>query len=63
MSETIMVTDALKEKFGLPVHEVSGAFDDEQAPIILGGGTLDDLQAFIKDAGSKIVFVEYSGTD
>ena len=63
MEQTFLVTEAIAEQFDIPVHEVSEAFDEFEAPIILGGNTIEDLKAFAEDVGSKVVLVQYDYTD
>lgn len=63
MEDTILVTDALEQQIGLPVHEVSEAFDEYGGPIILGGNTLEDLKSFIETVEPKTVLVQYDYTD
>ena len=63
MEQTFLVTEAIAEQFDIPVHEVSEAFDEFEAPIILGGNTIEDLKAFAEDVGSKVVLVQYDCTD
>lgn len=63
MSDTFLVTDAIAEKFDIPVQEVSGMFDDYESPFILGRNTVDDLKAFADAVGSKVVLVEYNYVD
>ena len=63
MEQTFLVTEAIAEQFDIPVHEVSEAFDEFEAPIILGGNTVEDLKAFADDVGSKVVLVQYDYTD
>ena len=58
MEQTFLVTEAIAEQFDIPVHEVSEAFDEFEAPIILGGNTVEDLKAFADDVGSKVVLVQ-----
>ncbi len=63
MEQSFLVTEALAEQFDIPVHEVSEAFGAYECPIILGGNTVEDLKAFSKDVGSKVVLVQYDYTD
>ena len=63
MEQTFQVTEAIAEQFDIPVHEVSEAFNEFEAPIILGGNTIEDLKAFAEDVGSKVVLVQYDYTD
>lgn len=63
MEQTFLVTEAITEQFDIPVYEVSEAFDEFEAPVILGANTLEDLKAFAKDVGAKVVLVQYDYTD
>lgn len=63
MEQTFLVTEAIKEQFDIPVHEVTEAFDEFEAPVILGQNTIEDLKAFAADVGSKVVLVQYDYTD
>lgn len=63
MEQTFLVTEAIAEQFDVPVHEVSEAFDEFEAPIILGSNTVEDLKAFARDVGSKVILVQYDYTD
>ena len=62
MENTILVTDALRDEVGLPVHEVSEAFGEYGGPIILGANTLDDLKSFIETVDARLVLVQYDYT-
>ena len=63
MEQTFLVTEAIAEQFDVLVHEVSEAFDEFEAPIILGSNTVEDLKAFARDVGSKVILVQYDYTD
>ncbi len=63
MEQTFLVTEAITEQFDIPVYEVSEAFDEFEAPVILGANTLEDLKTFAKDVGAKVVLVQYDYTD
>lgn len=63
MEQTFLVTEAIAEQFDVPVHEVSEAFDEFEAPIILSSNTVEDLKAFARDVGSKVILVQYDYTD
>lgn len=63
MEQTFLVTEAIAEQFDVPVHEVSEAFDEFEAPIILDSNTVEDLKAFARDVGSKVILVQYDYTD
>lgn len=63
MEQTFLVTEAITEQFDIPVYEVLEAFDEFEAPVILGANTLEDLKAFAKDVGAKVVLVQYDYTD
>ena len=63
MEQSILVTEALADLFDIPVHEVSEAIDIYESPVILGNNTVEDLKAFAKDVGSKVVLVQYDYAD